>query len=140
MTRIDFHSNVQDKKLSMLGLVQQLVDKKHQVTIFVADEATAKDYSMALWASNETSFLAHVLATDTLAEDSPMLLDWEEKRLCQDDILINLTERQLTAFSRFKRLIELVGHDEQDKVLARQRFKFYRDRGYEVRHFDKANQ
>ena len=33
-------------------------------------------------------------------------------------------------------LSKLVGTDEEDKALARQRFKFYRDRGYEIKHFD----
>jgi len=32
--------------------------------------------------------------------------------------------------------VELVGTDEEDKALARQRFKFYRDRGYEIKHSD----
>jgi DNA polymerase-3 subunit chi len=33
-------------------------------------------------------------------------------------------------------LIEIVGADEADKVLARDRYKFYRDRGYELRSYD----
>jgi len=53
--------------------------------------------------------------------------------------LINLSQKQLTAFSRFRQLIELVGVEEQDKILARQRYKFYRDRGYEIKHFDQQS-
>jgi len=33
-------------------------------------------------------------------------------------------------------LIEIVGQEEQDKLEARKRYKFYRDRGYEMRSFD----
>ena len=57
-------------------------------------------------------------------------------KLLHDDVLINLQHPQPTIFSRFKRLIEIVGADEADKVLARARYKFYRDRGYEIRSYD----
>jgi DNA polymerase-3 subunit chi len=80
-----------------------------------------------------------VLASHALAKETPVVMDWQEKQLCQDDILINLTQKQLTTFSRFRQLIELVSTEEQDKELARQRYIFYRDRGYEIRHFDKES-
>jgi DNA polymerase-3 subunit chi len=35
-------------------------------------------------------------------------------------------------------LVELVSEDEQDKLAARARFKFYRDRGYEMKSIDHA--
>jgi DNA polymerase-3 subunit chi len=59
--------------------------------------------------------------------------------LCQDDILINLSQKQLTVFSRFQQLIELVGADEEEKAMARRRYKFYRDRGYEVKHYNQES-
>jgi DNA polymerase-3 subunit chi len=33
-------------------------------------------------------------------------------------------------------LIEIVSLDEQDRADARERFRFYRDRGYEIRTHD----
>ncbi|MBL8421091.1 MAG: DNA polymerase III subunit chi, partial [Dechloromonas sp.] len=39
-------------------------------------------------------------------------------------------------FSRFHSLIEVVGQEEADRSSARDRVKFYKDRGYEVRYFD----
>lgn len=84
------------------------------------------------------SFFPNMLASHSLAIETPVVINWQDDQLCQDDILVNLTQRQLTVFSRFRQLVELVGTDEKDKVLARQRFKFYRDRGYEVQHFNEA--
>jgi DNA polymerase-3 subunit chi len=55
-----------------------------------------------------------------------------------DDMLINLTAREPSFFSRFTQLVELVGADEADKVAARARYKFYRDRGYEIKNIDHA--
>ncbi|MFW5432483.1 MAG: DNA polymerase III subunit chi [Methylophilaceae bacterium] len=139
MTRIIFYSNLLDKQMALLTLVQKALAKKHQITILVNDKKGVNDLSRVLWQNDLTSFLPNVLASSELAEQTPIILDWQEKQLCQDDILINLTQKQLTIFSRFRQLVELVDNDEQDKVLARQRFKFYRDRGYEVRHFDQEN-
>lgn len=138
MTRVNFYSNLQDKKTAMLGLVQTLLAKKHQITILVDDEKMADDCSKLLWHNDQTTYLMNVLATSALAEQTPVLLAWQDKPMHQDDVLINLTQNQLTVFSRFKQLIELVSEHEQDKVLARERFAFYRDRGYEVRHFDQG--
>ena len=36
-------------------------------------------------------------------------------------------------FSRFERLAEIVGADEADVAAGRERFRFYRERGYEMR-------
>jgi DNA polymerase-3 subunit chi len=54
----------------------------------------------------------------------------------QDDMLINFTSSEPGFFSRFTQLVELVGDAEQDKIAARARFKFYRDRGYEIKSID----
>ena len=139
MTRVSFYSNLTDKQSALLVLVQQALAKKNLVTIMTTSAHQAQDYEKILWEKHKTSFLPNVLAHHDLADTTPVVLDWQENQLCQDDILINLSQKQLTVFSRFRQLIELVGHDESDKVLARQRFKFYRDRGYEIRHFEEKD-
>jgi len=138
MTRVIFYSNVRDKQAALIILVRKALAKRHLVTLFAESEQAAQAYSDVLWQQDSTSFLPNVLASHALANETPVVIDWQDEQLCQDDILVNLTQRQLTVFSRFKQLVELVGVDEQDKTLARERFKFYRDRGYEIRHFDEA--
>ncbi len=138
MTRVIFYSNVRDKQAALMILVRKALAKRHLVTLFAESEQAAQAYSDVLWQQDSTSFLPNVLASHALANETPVVIDWQDEQLCQDDILVNLTQRQLTVFSRFKQLVELVGVDEQDKTLARERFKFYRDRGYEIRHFDEA--
>lgn len=139
MTRVLFYSNLTDKHAAIAVLVQRALAKRHLVTIMAEGEREANVCSQSLWQHRDTSFLSNVLASDSLAQKTPVVVDWQENQLCQDDILINLSQSQLTVFSRFKQLIELVGTDEQEKVVARQRYKFYRDRGYEVRHMDQES-
>ena len=41
-------------------------------------------------------------------------------------------------FSRFDSVIEVVGRDDGERLAARERVKFYKDRGYTIQYFDLA--
>lgn len=138
MTRIDFYFNVANKQQMIADLVQSAVHKRRQVTICVADESSAANISTDLWQHKPESFLPNVLANDVAAAQTSVLIHWQDNASLQDDMLINLTVNKPTFFSQFTQLIELVGDDEQDKIAARARFKFYRDRGYEIKSIDYA--
>jgi len=136
MTRIDFYFNVTNKQNLMVDLVAGALNKHRQVTILEHDELQASAVSQALWHANAESFLPNMLATHALAKQSPIVVNWQEIELIQDDMLINLTVKQPQFFSRFTQLVEIVSNDEQDKKLARERYKFYRERGYEIKSID----
>ena len=136
MTRIDFYTNVLDKNAQLLSLLKPALERRHQVTLMAENEEDANSWSNSIWQTSQVDFLPNVLATDALADQTQIIIDWQEKNLNQDDILINLTQRQLVCFSRFRQMIELVGRDEAEKVAARSRFKFYRDRGYDIKHHE----
>ena len=133
MTRIDFYFNVNNKQQVLADLVQAAVQKRRQVTICVADENSAAIVSADLWQHKPERFLPNVAANHAAATQTPVVIHWQEMALQQDELLINLMPKQPTFFSRFTHLIELVSDDEQDKIAARARFKFYRDRGYEIK-------
>ena len=46
--------------------------------------------------------------------------------------MLNLTHEVPLFFSQFNRVAELVDADENARSQARNRFKFYKDRGYEL--------
>ena len=48
------------------------------------------------------------------------------------DVLLNLTDEVPLFFSQFDRVAEFVDADENSRSLARSRFKFYKDRGYDL--------
>jgi DNA polymerase-3 subunit chi len=66
----------------------------------------------------------------------PVILAQGGDRFPHHDLLISLHDECLPIFSRFERVIEIISNDTEDSRLGRERFKFYRDRGYELRHFD----
>ena len=51
-------------------------------------------------------------------------------------MLLNLHAEPPPFFSRFERLAELVAADERNVAAGRARFRFYRERGYELRQHD----
>lgn len=138
MTRIDFYFNVSDKQQVTAGLVGSALAKRRQVTICAADESSAANISNDLWQHKPESFLPNVLANDAFAAHTPVVIHWQNQVILQDELLINLTQAEPSFFSRFTKLVELVGDDEQDKIAARARFKSYRDRGYEIKSIDYA--
>jgi DNA polymerase-3 subunit chi len=142
MTRIDFYFNVSNKRQTLVDLVQTALIKRRQVTILVGDESVVSDVSADLWQNKPESFLPNVQINHMNASVTPVVIGLHgsdlTRDLAQDDMLINLTMNEPTFFSRFTQLVELVSDDEQDKVVARARFKFYRDRGYEIKSINHA--
>lgn len=138
MTRIEFYFNVSNKQQVMADLVQQALTKRRQVTIFTEDEQAAANVSVDLWQNKADSFLPNVLVGHDLAARTPIVIHWHENPPLQDDMLINFSPIKPVFFSRFTQLIELVSSDETDKIAARSRFKFYRDRGYVINSIDHA--
>jgi DNA polymerase-3 subunit chi len=138
MTRIDFYFNVANKQQLLAELVQGALSRRRYVTVLANDANNATEISADLWQQQAESFMPNALVNHDLAAQTPVVIHWQENVLLQDDMLINLTLTEPVFFSRFTQLVELVGEDEQDKVAARARYKFYRDRGYEIKNTNHA--
>ena len=52
------------------------------------------------------------------------------------DVLINLASTPPSFFARFERLAEIVAADEAQVQAGRERWRYYRERGYELRVHD----
>lgn len=138
MTRIEFFFNVPDKLAKAAELCEKAVTKGRQLTVFTEDEMTNQALQQQLWQFSSTSFLPNTLPNEVNSQFSPIILDNKGEQLMQDDVLINLQKQHPPFFSRFRYLIEMVGLDEADKVAARARFRFYKDRGYDIKTSDVA--
>lgn len=136
MTTIDFYSNVSDKLALAVRLSQKALSRHHNVTLLAGQAETAQTLSKLLWEASPTAFLPNVAAGAPHASRTPIVIHCEANNYVQDDIVINLDPVQPAGFSRFKRLIEIVANDEADKAKARERYAFYRERGYEIKHVD----
>lgn len=138
MTRVEFYFNVADKLAKAADLCARAVEKGRQLTVFTNDALMSQQLQQELWQHAPVSFLPSAQPEEDISLYAPIILDAVGSRLIQDDILINLKSVHPPFFSRFRYLVELVGMDEADKTAARARYKFYRDRGYQVKSTDDA--
>lgn len=130
MTRVDFHFNVPDKLLYGCRLVRKVHRSGGRVLVWCEDPVRLKRFDELLWTFSDHDFIPHVGASDPLAAETPVLLAAEPVESAHHEVLVNLGDQTPPMFSRFDRLIEVVASDDADRTLARQRFRFYKDRGY----------
>ena len=136
MTQIDFYFNTSDKLRLAVRLGAKSLDQSSRMFVFTPDAKVTSELEHLFWTCQQTSFIPHCRSSHPLAGESPIIVDHEAGEWAHDDILLNLSPEQPMFFARFQRLIEIVGNDDAEKTHGRSRFKFYRDRGYEIRHFD----
>jgi DNA polymerase III subunit chi len=136
MTRIDFYSNAEPKLQVACQLVAKAVREQLQVMVYSPDEAVARSFDKLLWTYQAIGFVPHCLASDALSPETPVVIASGDSEMSHYRVLLNLHTDSPPSFSRFERLIELVGTGEDDRQSARARFRFYRDRGYEIQHHD----
>lgn len=135
MTQVDFYVLEQAGAPARHQLVCKVADKAfrsgHQVYVYTDDPQQVQDLDQLLWTFSQGSFAPHdTFDGETGDELSPILIGDREAPESWHDVLISLSDQVPPFFSRFERVIEVVGGDEQQKKNARERFRFYRDRGY----------
>lgn len=141
MTKVDFYTGSQDKLRTACQLSHKAMQHGVRVLLHAPDAATCDALDKLLWHYPPTAFIPHCRSHEDDAVAMPVVLGHnEEVTPTHSELLISLHSECLPFFSRFERVIEIVGQDADDVRLGRERFGFYRDRGYELRHIDlKAN-
>ena len=104
--------------------------------VFAPEKEIANSVDRMLWTNPALSFVPHCRADSPLAAETPILITYSLETLPQDERLMNLSQIVPPGFSRFQSLIEVVGQADDERAAARDRVKFYKDRGYEVSYFD----
>lgn len=136
MTKVTFYFNARDKARTACQLSHKAMQNGMRVLLHAPDEATTSALDKLLWHYPATSFIPHCHSLDAAAKDMPVVLGIGTENFPHSDLLISLHTDCLPFFSRFERVIEIVSQDAEDVRLGRGRYGFYRDRGYEMRHFD----
>lgn len=136
MTQIDFYTGVDDKLHTACRLAAKAFSLNLRVMVFCSEAETAQRFDRLLWMTPATGFIPHCFSGDPLAPVTPIIVDHDSGDPSHDQVLLNLRSEWPSFFSRFQRLIEIVTLNDEDRATARERFKFYRDRGYEIRTHD----
>ena len=133
MTQIDFYTHVSDKLHTVCQLVAKAYERKLKVLVFTPDTNISGKLDNMLWTTSAIGFLPHAIAGAEIATETPIIIDHRGEDLTHDQVLVNLRSEWPPFFSRFQRLIEVVSLNEGDRLAARERYSFYRDRGYPIK-------
>lgn len=132
MTRVDFYISKDAAPGTRERLACRLADKAyrlgHDVFVHTPDPQLAQAIDELMWTFRDDGFLPH----DIGHEPGPakVTIGSGEEPSHTPHLLINLAPEVPAFFSRFERVAELVDGDEANKASGRERFRFYRERGY----------
>jgi DNA polymerase-3 subunit chi len=136
VTRVQFLHNAPDRLTAAAEWLRQAWQKRLRVLVYVPETAAADRFDRLLWSQPATGFLPHCGVESSLATESPIVLTANLDQLPHDESLLNLGDELPPGFSRFVELIEVVSTEELDRQRARDRYRFYRERGYEIATID----
>ncbi len=137
MTRVGFYLSKAHEDTARMALACRITEKAwrsgHKVYIHTASAKQAAQCDRMLWTFRDASFIPHTLATEDDGV-SPVLIGHDpEPELRLHDVIINLSDEVPVFFGAFERLAEPVAGDDTQRQQARERYRFYRDRGYALK-------
>lgn len=136
MTQVDFYTHVENKLHTACRLCAKALTQGARILVYTPDAETARELDRLLWTTPATGFVPHCGPEDARAAVTPVIVSASSDPLPHDDVLLNLHPEVPIFFSRFQRVIEVVSTDDEDRHRARARFRFYRERGYELRDYN----
>lgn len=137
MPQIDFYI-VDDASAAdaWLRYACRLVEKAYtlgmHVHIHTPNESLTMQMDELLWVFRDRSFIPH---QQTCAENELCAVTLNHEQLpTQRELLVNLAPDAPDFYNQFERVIEVVGTENTMKQKARDRFRFYKEKGEEPTH------
>jgi DNA polymerase-3 subunit chi len=137
VTQVDFYILESDSDDARLRLACRIVDKATQqdqhVFINSSSDVEAQKLDELLWTFSQGSFIPHKIvrhAVDAAPRESVVIGLNRAPPGERWDVLINLAADVPEFFSRYQRVAEVVDGNAARREQSRDRYRFYRDRGY----------
>lgn len=105
--------------------------QNQRVFVYCQDQAQAHQVDELLWSFEPDSFVPHNLLGEGPKNGSAVEISWQTPTN-RRPILINLTSTVPSFAHQFSQIIDFVPSDEALKQAARERFKMYRQHGFQV--------
>lgn len=138
MTQVAFHFGAPDKLAYACRLLRKASVSGARVLV-VADEASCKRLDEQLWAVSPTDFVSHCTEQSDKAvvgRSSVLLASDTGVAAKEFPVLVNLSPQVPAGFDAFHRVIEVVSLEDEDRMLARNRWKQYTALGYQIERHD----
>ena len=141
MTEVAFHFGAPDKAAYTCRLLRKAVASGAKVAV-VADLEVCEQLDVDLWAVSAVEFVPHCqeAASDSVRRHSPVLLSCNQALIPATDgqILVQLLHSLPRHVTSFSRVIEVVSLVEEDRAMARERWRAYAAAGVSILRHDLA--
>ncbi|TAG03156.1 MAG: DNA polymerase III subunit chi [Betaproteobacteria bacterium] len=134
MTEINFYTGVANPLNAAAKLVAKAYASGKRVRVVTPDAAATQALDQMLWEQPTDDFLPHVALDSEHAALTPIIVDHAPTHDGGADVLINLAMDSPPFFARFERVFEIVGRDDAVAKAGRERWTFYKARGYAMTH------
>ena len=140
MSRVDFYLLAKQPQLDRLTAVCQISQKiyrlGHKTQILTEDQAQARKLDALLWTFQPGSFVPHLLHSEDGQDDAAVIIGSEPGGSPPNAVLISLKSEIPACCTDYARIVEVVGRENDEKKQARERYRQYNDRGYELHTHD----
>lgn len=149
MTQVDFYlisNRVTDGCFKLASRLSNKLQRMEQRALVVTDSIDHSQHlDQVMWTFNDTSFVAHDrFEVGAPASPSPpaKICISEAEHAAQAfqsqpfDVLVNLSSSVIDLEHPSQRIAEIVDADDISKAAAREKFKLYRQRGFELKTHD----
>lgn len=135
MTRVDFYVAPAEGEQEWLKVACRVVEKawrkQRSVYVHTGSAAAMQQVDEMLWSFRPNSFIPHRDEhSDLQGAPTDILVACSGEPGGHHDVLVNLTDSTPDFFGRFERIAEIVPGDESARQRSRERYKYYRERGY----------
>ncbi len=134
MTQVDFYILPETTSEARWLFACRLIDKVQRmgmnVLVAMDSEAEARAFDDLLWTFKPESFIPHQLIGG--AKPAPVEITFSQEAGDHQGLLLNLSQTTPAYFSRFERLSEIVIQEAHSLYASRERFSFYKSRGYPI--------
>ena len=135
MTRVDFYVLSSSSDNARLNFTCRLTEKVfnlgQRVFIHSPSQQLTSKLDDLLWTFKAGAFVPHA-PIDQAAGEPVVLSHDAEPKDADWDVLVNLSSEVPDFFSRYHRVAEVIDKDAGRRDAGRERFRFYRERGYEI--------
>jgi DNA polymerase-3 subunit chi len=126
-------ANEQQVDVALCHLIEKWYHAQWSVAILCPSIQKAQKLDQLLWSFNDQSFIPHEVVS-TADTKAPILLCLDLSTIPQSfDVILNLSETAITTIKPTQMLVEIVFSEHTMQQLARERYKQYRDQGYQLK-------
>jgi DNA polymerase-3 subunit chi len=139
VTQVDFYileSDTDDARLRYAcTITDKALQQRQHVFINSDSEPEARKLNELLWTFSQGSFIPHRIVQEELPAPplEPVIIGLRQPPAGERwDVMINLAADVPDFFSRYQRVVEVVDGNAARREQSRVRYRFYRDRGYQL--------